>query len=134
MSNFQDIKIVGLDDEASKPHHGLGRDRRGLSDIELILSDSAPYEWAEYFNEVWKHKIYMVKRRASVSGDRLTITCVPEELEKDHLPELKKLIDETNQKYKEYSAKQQAEEEWRKQVEDGEKEKLRNLKNSIKFD
>lgn len=46
--------------------------------------------------------MYMMKRRASVSGDGLEIICMPDELEKNHLPELNKIIAETNAAYQSY--------------------------------
>ncbi|WP_147275237.1 hypothetical protein [Thioalbus denitrificans] len=130
MSTFQDIKIVGMDDAAShRPDPN-----KALYDIVLILSSSTPYEWADYFNARWKQQFYMMKRNASVSGKSLTICCVPEELEKHHLPELKKVIEETNQKYKEYLQAQQVQEQQRAEQEKAEKEMLSNMKGSIKLD
>lgn len=129
MNTFQDIKITGMnDEESSKLDPSMA-----LFDIVLTLSESAPYEWADYFNQRWEQHFYMMKRRASVSGARLTIYCVPEELE-SHVTELKKVIGETNQKYKEYLANQKNQEEIIKQKEKAEKEKMSNLKDSIKFD
>jgi len=129
MNTFQDIKITGMnDEESSKPDPSMA-----LYDIVLTLSESAPYEWADYFNQRWKQHFYMMKRRASVSGSRLTVCCVPEELE-SQVNELKKVITETNQKYKEHFSIKQNQEEAKKQEEKVAKEKLSNLKDSIKFD
>jgi hypothetical protein len=75
----------------------------------------------------------MRKRRATISGKRLEIFCVPDELEKDHLPELKKIIAETNQIYRKFlEANQQAEAARNAKVA-AEQEKLANMKKSIKF-
>lgn len=73
-------------------HQIVSDPNMALFNIVLNLSASAPYEWADYFNAGWQQHIYMMKRRASVSGRRLTIDCVPDELEKDHIPELTKII------------------------------------------
>ena len=131
MSNeFVPIKIVGLNDGASKrvePGSAIVR-------VVLELSASAPSNWADYFNNSWKQHIYMMKRRAEVRGKRLEIECVPEELQPDHLPELKKVIDATNEAYGKYHAQvalaQQA--EVVAQVADA--AKLAELKNKLKFD
>ncbi len=129
MSTFQDIKITGMNDkESSRPDPSMA-----LYDIVLTLSESVPYEWADYFNQRWKQHFYMMKRRASVSGARLTIYCVPEELE-SQIQELKKVITETNQKYKEHLSIQKNQMETKKQEENEDKEKMSNLKGSIKFD
>lgn len=130
MSEFEDIRIVGMDDESSSkrdPH-------LALFDIVLDLSGGAPPEWAQYFNARWDQHFYMMKREASVSGSRLTICCVPDELEKSHLPELKKVIDETNQKYKQYLESKRAAQQHADQIEQEKRDKLRDLKNNLKFD
>lgn len=131
MSNsFEDIKIVAIDENASG-----GRDpHSALIDVVLTLSRDAPGEWANYFNERWHQHIYMVKRNASVSGNRLEIRCVPDELEKDHIPELKKIIQETNQAYRQHISQEQqaAQKEAARVVAD--KEAILNLKKNIKFD
>ncbi len=102
---FKDIRIIGMDDKASnRPDPKMA-----LFDIVLNLSESAPYEWEDYFNSRWQQHLYMMKRTASVSGRRLTIYCVPDELEKDHIPELNKVIAETNQRYREYLASKKIE-------------------------
>jgi len=101
--------------------------------IVLNLSASAPHEWASCFNSCWRSHRYMRKRRATISGKRLEIFCVPDELEKDHLPELKKIIAETNQIYRKFlEANQQAEAARNAKVA-AEQEKLANMKKSIKF-
>jgi hypothetical protein len=63
---FTGIKIVALDDEASCPS-GQG----ALLRLVLKLSQSAPSAWSQYFNDAWQQHLYIMKRRASVSGDRL---------------------------------------------------------------
>ena len=134
MSNFQDIKIVGMDETASKrPDPNKSR-----YDIVLTLSASAPSEWSEYFNKRWADYIYGMKRNAYVYGSKLTIHCAiedaPEDLEQDHLPELKKIIEEINQQYKEYLQAQKSQKKKEIEYEKAEKQKLDNLKKRIKFD
>lgn len=127
---FEDIKISGLDDQSSQrvdPRSAIFR-------MVLELSSSAPSEWSQYFNDRWKQNFYMMKRRAHVSGGRLEIECVPEELESDHLPQLKKVIAETNQAYRQYhTARQQ-----QREAEDAQKNahvaKMSDLKKKLSFD
>ncbi|MCW8962441.1 MAG: hypothetical protein OQL16_01500 [Gammaproteobacteria bacterium] len=124
-----DIAITGLDDEASsKPDHSLG-----LYNIVLTLSRPVPYEWADYFNSRWKQHIYMKKRDAYAENDKLTIYCLPEELQGDHIPELKKIIKETNKSYKQFLSSQKLETQRRKQLKKEEKEALSSLKTKLKF-
>lgn len=126
---FKDIKIMELDDAASGPSG-----ERALMRLVLRLSHSAPAPWSEYFNQAWQQHIYMMKRRATVSGDRLAIICMPDELQSDHLPELNKVIAKTNAAYGVYAAEQsrlqqQAVDEAKRQ-----KDELASLKGKLKFD
>jgi len=124
-----DIAITGLDDAASsKPDHSLG-----LYNIVLTLSRAVPYEWADYFNNRWKQHIYMKKRDAYVASDKITIYCLPEELQGDHIPELKKIIKETNKSYKQFLSSQKLETQRRKQLKKEEKDALSSLKTKLKF-
>ena len=74
--------------------------------IVLKLSASAPVAWADYFNQAWHQHLYMMKRRAVVSGGGLEILCMPVELEADHMPELSKIIAQTNDAYRTFAAGQ----------------------------
>jgi hypothetical protein len=130
MSNkFEDIKIIAFDDTAtykSDPNSALMH-------VVLNLSASAPYEWSNYFNQRWKSHLYMMKRNASVSGKRLEIYCVPDELQKDHISELNKVIAETNQAYRQYLAHAKREADAKAESEAAEKAKLAEIKNNLKF-
>ena len=128
-STFTDIKIVALDDAASEPSGD-----RAFVRLILKLSQSAPSAWSQYFNDAWGQHIYMKKRRASASGDRLEITCMPEDLEKDHLPELNKIISATNSAYRSYADAQTREKEIEIENARRQKEELANLKGRLKFD
>lgn len=129
-SDFTAIKMTGLDDKACRAIE------RGSALMRMVitLSGSAPSEWAEYFEHAWRNHIYMRKRRAYVSGSTLQIECVPDELEKDHIPELKKVIDQTNQAYATYHAKREQHRAAEAAKQAAEAEKLASLKKSIKFD
>lgn len=129
-TEFQDIKIVSLDDEASYKSDPSS----ALTNIILNLSASAPYEWSSYFNERWIQQFYMMKRNASVSGKRLEIYCVPHELQTDHIPQLKKVITETNQAYREYLAQKQQVATAQAASEADERKKLASIKADLKFD
>lgn len=95
-NKFEDVKIVAMNDKET-----INRDPAlALFNVVLELSCSPPYEWQNYFNDRWKSHIYTCKRQASVSGHKLTIYCVPNELQSEHIPELNKVISETNLKYR----------------------------------
>ena len=126
---FTDIRIVELDDEASLPS-GEG----ALVRVVLRLSERAPSEWSQYFNDAWRLHLYMMKRRAIVSGDRLEIICMLEELERDHLPELNKVMAETNEAYRKYAQEQNRRREIENEAAQRHREALSNLKDRLKFD
>lgn len=128
-SEFEDIRIVAMDDEASYK----SEPNTQMINVVLNLSASAPHEWASYFNSRWQHHFYMMKRRASVSGKRLEIYCVPEELQQ-HIRELNKVIAETNAAYQSHTQQIQAAEAERATVETRERAELANLKSKLNFD
>lgn len=126
---FEDIRIVSMDDASSH----WPDPKVAMFNIVLNLSSSAPYEWANYFNQRWKQHIYMAKRSASVSGGKLQIYCVPDELEKDHIPELNKIISETNYAYRTFLNTRIQEEAARMAQEVAERDQLKSIKNNLKF-
>ncbi|KNH27953.1 hypothetical protein [Pseudomonas farris] len=130
MTEFEDIKIVSLDDKASYKSDPSS----ALMHVVLSLSASAPYEWSNYFNQRWLQQFYMMKRNASVSGKRLEIYCVPDDLQNDHIPELNKVIAETNHVYRQHLAHTQKKAATQRAAEAAEREKLASIKAGLKFD
>ncbi|MCO8312550.1 hypothetical protein [Pseudomonas mandelii] len=130
MTEFEDIKIVSLDDKTSYKSDPSS----ALMHVVLSLSASAPYEWSNYFNQRWLQQFYMMKRNASVSGKRLEIYCVPDDLKNDHIPELNKVIAETNQVYRQHLAHTQQKVATQAAAEAAEREKLALIKAGLKFD
>ena len=126
---FSEIKITELDDGASGPS-GPG----ALMRLVLKLSDTAPYEWCEFFDRAWQQNFYMMKRSAHASGDNIEIICMPEELQNDHIPQLKKVVAETNASYAAYGAKQEQLAAEQKAAQQKQKDDLSKLKNDLKFD
>ncbi len=130
VTEFEDIKIVSLDDKASYKSDPSS----ALTHVILSLSASAPYEWSNYFNQLWRQQFYPMKRNASVSGKRLEIYCVPDDLQDNHLPELNNVITKTNQAYRQYLAHTQQKAATQEAAEDAEREKLASIKADLKFD
>lgn len=129
-TDFENIKIVSMDDNSSYKDDP----QSALMHVVLNLSASAPYEWSSYFNQRWSQHIYMMKRRATVSGKRLEIYCVPDELKKDHIPELNIVIAETNQAYRHYLLQIQQRADQQAAAEAAEKAKLAEIKAGLKFE
>lgn len=125
--SFEDIKISGIDEAATR------RSRKGgeIFDLVLKLSASAPYAWCDYFDGRWKHEFYTMKRNAYASGSRITIICVPSELEKYHLPHLTAVIAETNAAYRDYMTKKETEEAHRRKNNADDKAAIGALNNNL---
>jgi hypothetical protein len=99
----------------------------------LNLSSSAPADWANYFNQRWEQHFYMMKRKAHVSGGRLEVYCVPDELQ-NLIVEFNKVIAETNQAYSRHLAQLQQQADKQKAAEEAEREQLSKIKGTLKFD
>jgi hypothetical protein len=127
---FEDIKIIAMDDGASYN----SEPNTQMMHIVLTLSASAPYEWSQYFNDCWQHQLYMMKRRATASDKRIEIYCVPDELQQHHIPQLNKVIAETNAAYRGYVEKSQRDAAKRADAEARERSELSKIKSDLKFD
>lgn len=128
-ADFKDIRIVALDEMAS-----YGEPNSSLMHVVLKLSDQAPSEWSTYFNQAWTNHIYIDKHRASVSGDVLKVLCDPDDLRAIHLPELNKVIAETNEACRRYLADQQHKREAQAVKEAADRQKLLDVKRTLRFD
>ncbi|MDQ0323087.1 hypothetical protein QO002_005293 [Pararhizobium capsulatum DSM 1112] len=107
MTDFQDIRIVELDDAASGPSES-----GPLMNMVLKLSADVPSDWREKFTETWGQGALAMRRAALVQGDTLTSTCMAYELQ-DQIDQLNEVISATNDIYRgilaEATARQDAE-------------------------
>lgn len=126
---FEPVKIIGLDVAASRPS-GQG----ALQDVVLNLSVTVGYEWGSLFNQLWSQHFYMMKRHAEASGKRLTVTCMPDELDGGLLAELKKVAAETNTAFKAAVDQANAKEAQQQAQVAAEKQSLAQLANKLDFD
>jgi hypothetical protein len=93
MTEFQDIKIVELNDGASGAAVGP------LTTMVLQLSADAPAAWSDAFNEIWKGGASVMRRAATASGNTITSACMPYELQ-SQIAELNKVVAATNAAYR----------------------------------
>ena len=114
---FEDIRIVGVDEQATMRAETGGQ----MFNVVLKLSGYAPWEWSEYFDARWKSELYMMKRHACASNGFITITCVPTELETEHLSHLQAVVDETNTVYRTHLAKTKLKDDIKKKQDDDDK-------------
>ncbi len=127
---FDEVRIIGIDEKASQ--NSTAND--DCFDIKLILAPFASTDWACYFNERWKQHLYIKKADARVSGTRLSIRCSPEELEINHLVELKKIIADANSHYRHYLEGKEEVEQHKVARELSNLEKIADLQKRLKFD
>lgn len=126
---FEPIQIVSLDTASSNSPDPDSE----LMDVVLKLSASAPEKWADYFNASWKRRLYGCKRNVRVSGKDLIIHCMPDELEKEHLPQLSQAIGETNNQYQYFLNEQKREDEARSARENRKRAKLEEVKQKLRI-
>lgn len=93
---FNDITLLGVDSERSVPLKNAGR----MSRVILGFSSAAPESWCNEFNTLWREQIYSTKRHATASRYEVEITCLLEELERDHLPYLRAVMQQVNYSYR----------------------------------
>ena len=129
-AEFTEIKIVGMGDAASRPDER----KSAIVSVVFSLSSFPPSKWATYFNDMWNRHIYGSKRHAHVSDQTIVIECVPSEIESDHLPELKKIVSETNQAYLRVAAHRKSQEDEAVARDAATAQELKDVKSRLKFD
>lgn len=127
--SFHDVKITGMDQQATRPS-GVGK----LYDVVLNLSPIPPSDWSEIFDHYWKHHMYMMKRSATTFGSIITVQCMPEELEGGLLNELKKVVAQTNQQFKVHIGDVEAHEQAQRDKAAQERERISGLAGRLNFD
>ena len=130
LTQFEDIRIVGLDDEQSYKPDPV----KLLYNVYLELSAIPPEEWQAIFAAERQFPRYSMWRPAWIEGQYIVIRCVPEELEEYHLQGLKEDVQNSNNKYRQYLT-----EAAQKEVQKMEKAReahnqFTNLKRRLKFD
>lgn len=94
---FEDIRIVEIDTEASRP---VGTGERQL--VVLRLSGTPTPQWKEMFEGAWKLHAYRGKRDVHFLLATMEMVSSVDDVVAHHLPELRKLIAATNEAYRRY--------------------------------
>ncbi|MCE4937480.1 hypothetical protein [Aliivibrio fischeri] len=128
-SVFEPIQLKKVIDEQSRRYADTA-----LYEIVIELSACAPQYWQEIFNHLWQQNFYMMKRDAVAYSYNVTITCVPDELQQSHVPELKRVVEQTNNEYKNYLIQKAQHEAALKAQAGVEKDKLKKLSDNVSFD
>lgn len=96
--DFEDIKIVDLETKVEPSGSGSAMRR-----VFLRLSGEPPQLWAELFDREREFPRHTMWREAHVSGNHIVVDCVPEEIEKYHLSDLKQDVANANMKFRSWS-------------------------------
>lgn len=123
MTEFEDIRIIGMDKERSKPANGLG-----FIEIHLILSPRPNSEWEHIFRQMYKRSRNM-SDKVELSGTHIVMKtyhewtkALKDKLETDVADtnsEYRKLINKrARQKAKEAEAQRVKQEKEREQLDD----------------
>jgi hypothetical protein len=98
LAMFEDIRIIELDDVRSyKPDP-----QKLLYNIYLKLSSAPPLEWQQIFEAERRFPRHTMWRRAWIEGQYIVIHCVPDELVKYHLRDLRQDVESANSMYRQY--------------------------------
>jgi hypothetical protein len=126
---FVDLKITGLSDTVERSDSGSA-----MRMMHLILSGTPTSEWVTLFENERAFPRHTMWRRAYITGSHIVVDCVPEEIEKYHLKDLKDDVANTNAKYRTWLNKVEAQERAQQAQAAAEKKRVDDLKGRLKFD
>lgn len=112
LEGFQDICILDVDKEKTYNPNP----EKALYNVYFQLSEHPPSEWVEIFDAERQFPRHTMWRKAWVEGKYVVVYCVPEEVKRYHLRDIKQDVDTCNEKYRQYlhrEAMQKAREEQR---------------------
>ena len=127
---FQDIKIIDLDVNKTKPSNKAP----GLRHMFLELSASPPGEWTKFFKNERNFPRHSMWRHAWIEGKYIVVDCVPEEIQQYHLKDLKADVSNSNDKYKEHVNRVADQNERDTNAAKVEAERLGGIKKGLDFD
>lgn len=129
LATFEDLSIIDLDEDRTfKPDPA-----RALFHMYLRLSGEPATEWEQIFEAERRFPRHSMWRKAWIEGNYVVIHCVPDELERYHLGDLKQDVRNANIKFREYLtelAQREAQESARDQKETNQ---IRDLKQRLDF-
>ncbi len=128
--DFTDIKIVSLEDDLTAP----SPNNPALRYMYLKLSATPTPGWTKAFNQARKVARHTKWRNVIVDRKFLVVECVPEEIETHHLRDLKQDIYFANGEYRKYLEHQYRGEHKSSQTQSLERDRIRDMKDRLKFD
>jgi TIR domain len=98
LQEFVDVQIIGID----KNRTYNPDPQKALFNIYLTLSSYPPQEWVAIFDAERRFPRHTMWRKAWIEGNSAVVYCVPEEIKKYHLRDLKEDVATSNLKYREH--------------------------------
>jgi hypothetical protein len=129
-SDFTEIKIVDLAEEMTVASF----DHPELQLIFLRLSQTPPPIWQSYFKELRNVSRHPRWRKAWIDRKFIVVECLPEEIEAYHLRDLKQDVARCNERCRAYFAGQAQAERQKETVNLNVRERLKEMKDRLKFD
>jgi hypothetical protein len=129
-TDFVDIRIVSLEDEmmVASPKDP------SLFYVYLKLSATPPPLWQHHFRNSRKVSRHPHWREAWIDRKFIVVECLTAELEKYHLNDLKQDMAFANKHYREHVLMQARAEIQKAKVHESERDKLRDIKERLKFE
>ncbi|MDD5131306.1 MAG: toll/interleukin-1 receptor domain-containing protein [bacterium] len=129
LEGFDDVRIIDRDkNKTYKPD-----DAKALYNVYLKLSQYPPSEWVEYFDAERQFPRHTMWRRAWIEGNCVVVHCVPDEIAKYHLKDLKQDVQNANAQYREYLKKVAQQEAKHNHLEREEQRSLDRALDDLKF-
>ncbi|MGR9107748.1 MAG: toll/interleukin-1 receptor domain-containing protein [Gammaproteobacteria bacterium] len=98
LEGFLDIRILNVDKEKTYNPNP----EKALYNVYFRLSEHPPSEWVEIFDAERQFPRHNMWRRAWVEGKFVGVYCVPEEVKRYHLRDIKQDVETCNEKYRQY--------------------------------
>ena len=125
-----DLRIVGLDADKTQPSHRAS----GLRHIYLRLSSHPPAVWAKCFAQSREFPRHSMWRKCWIEGSHIVVDCVPEEIERYHLQDLKQDVEVANRDYRQWLAQREAAERRKQEAATAEQARIAGMAARLKFD
>ncbi|AZQ66819.1 hypothetical protein EF888_06495 [Silicimonas algicola] len=93
MFQYEAVKIVGMDADKTRTY-----DDNDLLGVHLTLTRAPDRQWMEDFNATWHSHSLGLLRSASIKDGGLFIQCLPDELENEYMPRLRKVVSEVDER------------------------------------
>jgi hypothetical protein len=130
MDEFVDIRIVGLEEELTveSPLNPP------LRYIHFRLSQTPLPIWQSYFKEARKISRHPHWRQAWIDRKYIVVECLPEEIEKYHLRDLKQDVALVNQRTREFLQPRHHADRTKHRADEDAIQRLREMKGRLNFD